>query len=210
MNEAPYNVIRRPEQIAIMIVSIAVMVLYGTICSKLWISKGADTVILSMLTENIAQSGKPLSAMSSSVLTAFPLWSMPAEEVCAHSLNPPLDSPMNHFRHVHTYFILYLLAPFARVFPTSVVLGAATSISFVLLLTLAYVLLRKSGISPVVAVLFCIATAVHPAWSISILGQPYSDRFFLGLGMLLLFFLSTRKDISLGILISNGAVHQCK
>lgn len=181
------------------LLALALVFLYGEIAARRWIGMQDDTVMLSQTIESIAKCGRPRNEIYASVHVAFGTWSAPPEEVVEAPLLPSGDS-VDTFRNNHPYMILYLLAPFAYIFPISTVVGYANAISFVMLLYFTYLLLRRRGVSALHSSIFVAMAMAHPAWSWSILGQLYSDRYFLGLGSLLLYLLATRERFTWGIL----------
>lgn len=145
-----------------------------------------DTAIFSQLTENIASGRGPVSQVLANTL-AFQgshLLKVPAEIVATDPLAPPPEREHNMLRF-HEYLILYPLALFARFMPAIVVLEGAYVLSFIGLILMAYLALRKKHVPIGASALFCILVISHPAWSGSLLwGQFYPDRIFVFAGFL--------------------------
>lgn len=87
----------------------------------------------------------------------------------------------------HAYFIMYPLAEFARIFSSRAVLLFSFVASFVGMLVLAYLVLRRENVPALGAVAFCLLIVAQPAWTDGLLwGQFYPDRLFLFLGLLVM------------------------
>ncbi|ESS15126.1 hypothetical protein MOLA814_00701 [Betaproteobacteria bacterium MOLA814] len=98
----------------------------------------------------------------------------------------------NHFRF-HLYLILYPVSLFLYLFDAPYVAHGFNILSFVLFLFLSFKIARKSKIPVFMSMLAVIAISFHPAWSWSIVGQPYVDRMFLPLGLLLFYYTDNRE-----------------
>jgi hypothetical protein len=91
----------------------------------------------------------------------------------------------------HTYFVFYLIAPLVKIFPVRIVLMSLDVVSFTALGLLAYVLLRRKGVSIAAACLFCLLIVAQPAWWKGLLlGQFYPDRFFILAGFVFMSLVS--------------------
>lgn len=165
-----------------------------------WVDGHSDTAFLTEITESIVSEGVPNSRLQASTHEVIKYWYMPVDEVCESSLDLPVKKFRNQF-DFHTYYILYVIAPLAMIFDADVLLPVLTVISFMVLLLLAYKMLRDNGVPQLTSILFCLLISSHPAWSTSIYGQIYVDRFFIPLASFFLFFLLSDKRSYLKILI---------
>ena len=126
-----------------------------------------DSAVFFQMTENIANHGVPDSQVFGSV-TAFVfgghLTRTPAADYASQSLNPApvlTDRPLGG----HAYYIMFLLAPLARLIPVGTLLLSLFAAAFVGVIAAAYFFLRDRGIPVVGAALFCLLIVSHPAWS---------------------------------------------
>lgn len=151
-----------------------------------------DNAFLSEMTENIAHRGLPVSQIASAIDQQFKVGFVQSPEaVCANPLPPPEVKEFNYFRW-HTYFVLYLLAPFVLLFGAPFTLSFFTVLSFVGLLGAAYIFLTKKNVPAALAIPVVLLIFSHPGWSTAITGQIYVDRLFTGLGFLLIWALDRR------------------
>lgn len=156
-----------------------------------WHEGNGDSAFIVQLSNNIAATGKPTSELMASIdIVLKSIVSAPAEILCAMPLTAPLDKNFNYFKKWHTYLILYVLAPINMFVSSVITLSSLTILSFLSLLLIAYVAARKRGLPIVFSAMITLIISTHPAWSQAILGQLYIDRFFIGLGFLLIFLLN--------------------
>ena len=97
----------------------------------------------------------------------------------------------------HAYVINYLLAPFRTIASGTSIATWFHAFTFIGLIFGLYVFMRKEQLPIAGAVLFSLAVISHPAWSESVFGQLYPDRFFIFIGFLyavLLYKRFTGKD----------------
>lgn len=154
----------------------------------------SDNAFLSQITESIAHRGVALSQIASANEQQFSDgFVIPAETLCKMKLPAPEIREFNYFRW-HTYFILYLFAPFVWLFGAPLVLSFFTSLSFVGILGLAYATVRKKQGPIPLAILATVLIFIHPAWTGGTTGQIYVDRFFIGLGFLFASVLEFKPD----------------
>lgn len=178
------------------------------ICLMLWAcflrvsflpSRASDTACVAEVVENLWKTGIAYSKVKTAVIDYFyegkpvPLLTAASESICNRSLNAPDLTPVNQFQR-HTYYILYLLAPFTAAFSGESVMVFSNAAGFCLFLIVLWFLLRSLQISKIPAFLFCALVVNHPAWSISfIYGQPYPDRLFLPFILAALFFMTQKR-----------------
>lgn len=148
-----------------------------------FINHQGDTAMFLDIVENTAMHGVPTTRVNAAVLEANPTWDADTRDaICADPLKPFAysDSAMqiNQLRR-HAYLIVYALAPLTWLMPTPVVVAALSVLAFTLISLAAYGVLRLNRTPPLAAGVFAVITIVHPAWSQSIFGQFYSDRFFM-------------------------------
>lgn len=159
---------------------------------RLWHEGGyGDNAFVVQLSHNIAVTGKPTSELMASIdIVLKSIVTAPAEIQCAMPLTSPADKNFNYFKKWHTYLILYVLAPINLVLSSEITLSFLTILSFLSLLLMAYVAARRRGLPIEFSAMIILIIATHPAWSQSIQGQLYIDRFFLGLAFLLIYLLN--------------------
>lgn len=156
--------------------------------SARWAAGSSDTAFLTEIVESISMEGVPNSKLQASTHEAMQYWRMPVDEVCEADLALPVQEAHNQFQY-HTYIILYLIAPLTNIVEAEILLPCLTVISFMLLLLVVFKFLVRGGVPAKIAFLFCVLVSVHPAWSISIFGQLYVDRFFIPLAAIFLYLL---------------------
>lgn len=185
--------ISRRETICIVVLTLA-FTFFGTSilavkCSEHYL----DTAFLLRLTDNIAKTGRPMcQVIASSTYFFFEknFLAMPAEKLCSDPIGLPKEADYNYFKF-HPHPILYAFAPLVWLFPVSIVLSAAHSISFFGLLGLVYCFLRRLSTPIFLAIPFVLLVASHPAWSISYFGQYYVERYSVFLFALFLYLAYT-------------------
>jgi hypothetical protein len=85
---------------------------------------------------------------------------------------------------LHAYTFLYLIAPIAKVLGALNTISAFTAMAFTFIPCIAYLYLRKSGLSSAISILVAAISIIHPAWLISSDGQFYVDRLFIPFSLL--------------------------
>jgi hypothetical protein len=153
-----------------------------------WVSGGSDSAFFTEIVESVAGSGLPISRLQASTHDAVKYWSKSADEICDASLAPSGVIEENQFDK-HTYYILYLISPLSYLIDAQILVPCLTIIGFMLVLFVAFKFLREKDVPASAAILFCLLVSAHPAWSISMSGQFYSDRFFIPLATLYLYIL---------------------
>lgn len=148
--------------------------------------RDTDTATLAECIENVWQTGIPHSRVKAVVLDYLearpkPIITAPADRLCTRDYPAPALEPVNQFRR-HTYFIIYLLAPFTAFFSGEDVAIFSNALGYLASLLVLWAFLRQEGLPPAERLLFCALVLSHPVWSQGFAhGQPYPDRLFLPL-----------------------------
>ena len=79
----------------------------------------------------------------------------------------------------HSYFIAYLMAPFAKIFSAPFIVNFMHAFSFVGVLSLSYCYLRKYRIPILISLITIFSVSLNHAWSQALFQQPYFDRLYL-------------------------------
>lgn len=148
----------------------------------------ADNTFLLELVDSLGDFKGPYTKSVASTMIALPTWTEIPEKVCGLSFDIPAES-VNYFQRVHPYFILYLVAPFKKIFSSLDILSFLMALSFS---GLAFFLLYKfnrSGIPFAVALLFIHMATSHPGWIGGLQGQAYIDRLFVFFGGILFWYI---------------------
>jgi len=157
----------------------------------------ADTGFLLEMTENIANGKGHISSIHAAMnnLSRDKIPAMKADEICAKQLGKTKEEFRNDFES-HRYYITYVMAPFAKVFGTRVVYYVAHVFGFFVMLFFLYKILRENSVTIIASILFLLLVFVYPAFSLSMSGQLYAERFFIPFAMIFLYFLN-KKDLNL-------------
>jgi hypothetical protein len=178
--------------LAVLFLGLAVPMAY--VKNSKWVEGYGDTAMLGQATQSVATRGLPL-VQSTPSIEAFmnrQIASLPAKVACNVDLTTPLETEENFFR-VHTYLILYLIAPLTWILPVSIIWSTLTVAVFLGLVFATYIFLRNGGVPIVASALFGALVTVHPVWSQGLyFWQPYVDRLFLLLGGLFIFAVVAR------------------
>ncbi len=160
-----------------------------------------DTSFLTQLADNIASRGKAVSQLSASFDEMFSkVFTTPADELCSGPLKIQSVVEFNYFKW-HAYAILYLIAPLTWILGAKVTLSILTALSFAVMPIGAYYFLRKRNVGHLTCIVVSLLIVSHPAWSMSIQGQLYADRLFLGLGFLIFLLLESPEKNRTSILV---------
>lgn len=155
-----------------------------------------DTGQLYLLLENIHAGNGPFNPWQASILDFVYSQNMvvlDASKLCEmvyESANYEGDD-LNHFKF-HLYLILYPASLFLYLIDAPYVAHGLNILSFLLFLFVSYKITQKNKIPFFISILSVITISFHPAWSWSIIGQPYVDRMFLPLGLLLFYYTDNR------------------
>lgn len=157
----------------------------------------ADTGFLLEMTENIANGKGHISSIHAAMNNFFrnKLQTLPAEEYC----DKELGKEEQEFRVVfesHRYYITYVTALFAKVFDTKTIYYTTHVFGFFIMLYMLYKILREAEVPIISSVLFLSLVFVYPAFSLSMSGQLYAERFFIPFSIIFLYFLN-KKDLNL-------------
>ena len=142
-----------------------------------------DTVFLLEAIESTAATGIPITMTGPGFATLLPLLTKTAAEVCAADLRPTMPDGGNIIL-AHAYFVVYLIGLIAKILPADITISLLHSFAFALVPFLSYWILRNMGLPLVPAAVFASSIIFHPAFSFSLTGQFYFDRFFVPLGLL--------------------------
>ena len=134
------------------------------------------------MTTNIEKGNPPVSSIYGSLYNYFDLGYQRenAETLCKAELGAVNNEARNIF-HEHKYYIACLAAFFSKFIEVRLFYNIATVFSFFLVLYLSYRLLRENKVSILNSILLMTLILVHPAFSMSLIGQIYYERFFVPL-----------------------------
>jgi hypothetical protein len=167
----------------------------------------ADTGFLLEMTENIANGKGHISSIHAAMnlFHKEDFLTTNAEVLCKKNLGKVKEE----FRIVfesHRYYITYVVAAFAKVFDTKAIYYTTHVFGFFILLYMLYRILRESDVPIIPALLFLTLVFVHPAFSQSISGQLYAERFFIPFAMIFLYFLNKKGLSLLGLYFSASLI----
>lgn len=148
-----------------------------------------DTAIFAQLVENIARTGKAESNIFANTQDNIDrsISAMQVEERLASesAFEPPLEQSRNML-HFHSYFILYLLAPFCYFMSGFSCVTIAQSAALAFSLFFCILIMRNKGVPYPLVIVACVLLTAHPGWSMpTVRGAFYPDRLFMGTGMYL-------------------------
>ncbi|HMO17958.1 MAG TPA: DUF2079 domain-containing protein [Oligoflexia bacterium] len=189
------------EKYLFLAISIAFLVLFTWSTRLRWYTGQMDNILSVSVLENIYSQGKPLF-QEVGLREALSLMPLPPEDICNADLTPP-ENEFDSIIRWHAYFILFLLAPFLKLFSAVSLMSFLAVLSFYFLLAGSYLFLRKRQIPWFLSLAFSCLVAAHPAWSQSLLGQLYVDRLFLGLFFLLILLIDAPKRKLLAISLTS-------
>jgi hypothetical protein len=154
-----------------------------------------DSAMYLQGTENIATRGIPVSQVKSGIDYNTSRYEFtPVDAIAKDPLaifGTPSAPREISIMHGHTYFVLYPIAVLVKIIPVRPVLIALYVASFIGMLLLAYLALRRRQVAFGGAALFCLLIATHPAWWEGLLwGQFYPDRLFVFAGFAFMLFAS--------------------
>jgi hypothetical protein len=159
--------------------------------------KHLDTVFLFQSVQSILAGHGPMSEVVSSWSQVYPLFGLPAQEVCARPLAFVVGAPYNVLGN-HAYVALYAVAALAGVTGTEVAFALLHSAAHVGVLVLPYWFLRRRGVPVLASLAFGVLVAAYPAWSLSAAGDYYMDRLAMPLLLWLLYLLHHRAEAAPG------------
>lgn len=158
-----------------------------------WVHNQGDSAIVLQMLDSVQKTGKVYSEAGGSAADLIfdrRLVSLSLEEIKKIDLAPSTKKPMGGLSW-HLYLILYLFMPFGFM-DLTILFSAVTVLSFVSMLVVCYFYLRKAGVAVLTSILFVLLAMSHPAFSISIFGQLYIDRFFIGFAAIFAFLCSIK------------------
>lgn len=174
------------------------LILFGFLLSlkaaKNQFTKGyGDNAFLAELVDNVGSFKGPLTMIAQSTAVSFTTWYSDAKEVCEKKYPMPTE-PMNYFKRVHPYFILYLLAPLKIFFGSVNLLVLLMTVSFFGLFVFFIHKINQSQISLFAGLLLMHMLMSHPAWIGGLEGQAYVDRLYVLFGGLMFWLALEAKD----------------
>lgn len=161
----------------------------------------ADTAQLYLILENLSKgfgAYNPAQASFIDFQMISKLGDLSPEKICSSNFVPSIYSSeqFNHFKF-HTYFILYPLSFIAKIISADYLIQWVNASCFVFFIALCGYIINKEKISWYLSILALITITFFPAWSISFQGQPYVDRLYLPLGLIIFYLVDTQKSFSL-------------
>lgn len=142
-----------------------------------------DLATLYEVIESIGRTGRPWTYNQATwwYFRKIDVTGTRAEEFCSgiEKFTAPVNlRPLNFFVSTHANVILYLLAPFAYLIGAPIVVTALTILSYVGIVALIYVFLRRMGTSTPASISFSLLVMAHPFWSESLQYTAYVDKWF--------------------------------
>lgn len=186
----------RAEKIVVLFLFMFLLFSFSYVLSINYMKGYGDNALAADLVTNISKTGRPDSLLAANVLDILfrsKILSMTPEAFQKEELKAITLSDKNFFKF-HFTPVYYLVAPLVWILPVEIALSFVISFSFLGLLFLLYLFLRKKKIPPFFSLIFIVVFSLHPAWHISAIGQVYADRFFLFFGSLLIYFISSDED----------------
>lgn len=186
-------IIRKREIAVVCLIFFIIITAFSMLKIVTWNRAQGDSSLYSQLLHNIITTGRPNSEVASNTLYyLFPnKAAMSLDDIIKLDLStPPSDKLVSNFFTFHFYPFMYLLTPL-RFIDTDILYPVAIVFSFFSLILIVYIYLRNRRMPIPTALLFLILILSYPAFSISIQGQLYPDRFFLGIALLFAFLCSS-------------------
>lgn len=167
-----------------------------------------DSAMYFQAVQNMAKRGVAVSRVSAGIDDGYKAVTMSADEIArnpsAVSVEADPAAERNLFRG-HAYFVLYPIALLGRVFPLRTVLMALYVLSYIGMVLIAYLALRRRAVPAAAAALFCVLVAMHPAWGYGLLGsQFYPGRLFVLAGFGLMILASSPSGSSMGTMANRS------
>lgn len=94
----------------------------------------------------------------------------------------------------HTYYIIYALAEFGKIFDIEKMFYTVHVFSFFILLYFMYKVLREKSVNILSTALFLILVFIHPAFSLSMSGQFYIERLIIPFAAMLLYYIHNKNS----------------
>lgn len=165
-------------------------------------SKGfGDNLFLLEVIENIGNGKGPLTISGASTALALPTWTANPTDVCKQKLQLPSE-PLDYFKKVHPYLILYLISPFKHIFGTKNLIALLMAFSTFGLAFFMFFKGFKGGLPLVLSLVLVHMVMSHPAWFYNNEGQAYIDRLFLPIaGILFWLILQNKGKINIWIAV---------
>ncbi len=191
------NILSEPITVYIL-TAVLFSLLYGYYREVLPYSNG-DTAFLIEVVSNLANGLPPTSEILAQNWAGIKLATAPLSTYCQPNIAADMfvTDPYNWLKSLHAYLILYLIAPFAWLVDALSALSFFMALAFSIIPCIAYLYLRRLGISVALSILGSAICIIHPAWQISSGGQFYTDRFFIPFAFL--YVLHVHQYFKLGI-----------
>jgi hypothetical protein len=156
--------------------------------SNIWFeTSSGDSAFLAETVTNIYTKGTSNSIAAQSALRVVYGGYLTADADTVEQLGTGNIDENKSVLKAHAYWFLYLASYLHAFMDVPLLLSALVSISFMVALGVCYYLIRALHGSPLLAGIFCVLVASHPFWREPLLhGQDYVDRYYIGLGSLLL------------------------
>jgi hypothetical protein len=111
------------------------------------------------------------------------------QTVCEYAMRNITYSELDiNFFNFHTYYILYPLSYLSPLITVPYIIQGTAIFSFLFFALIFYFICRKYLPSRITAIICTLIITMHPAWSWSIMGQPFIDRLFLPFGLLIFYY----------------------
>jgi hypothetical protein len=151
-----------------------------------------DTAFIKELVDSLGDNNGPYSTSATSTAAIYRTWSQEAEAVCAKTFEI-VKEPLNYFKRVHPYFLMYSVAPFKNLVGSNQVLIFLMALSFFGLGFFLMCKLSIKGIPFLVSIALVHLFMSHPGWIGGLEGQVYFDRLFVFFGGLLFWYVLEAK-----------------
>jgi hypothetical protein len=163
-----------------------------------------DTGQLYIILQNLKDGNGAYNPIQPSLneFTARGLTHLAADKICEQDLTPEKYTAnlTNHFRF-HSYFILYPLSFLLYLFESPSVIHWFNILSFISVLAISAYLLRRQNFKIRELLIPLCLIMLYPGWSWSIQGQPYVDRLYMPVSMILFYILNNEKKISAKLIL---------
>jgi hypothetical protein len=153
-----------------------------------------DNAFLTQLSENMGRNGVAESNVSQAIrdFLSSGLLSSKSEVFLKYVFGAATANTESYLKF-HSYFVLFLLIPFFKLFNANLILNIVHVASFTSLILVIYLTLREKKVEIVPALIVCFLISSHPAWGQSITGQLYVDRYFIGFAGVYAYFLTRER-----------------
>lgn len=164
------------------LLAITAFLLIGNYLRATLASHNGDTAFMLELTDKTIKLGQPESDILRTTIDAYQTWQIDIDQfkqkVDTAGKLAPSKQPFNALDY-HAYYGMFAISSLSKFFTAESILSYLNSFSFVILLLISYLFLRRQQVSVGAALLFCLVIALHPAWAYGASGQFYMDRFYM-------------------------------